>query len=348
MTAATREAKASGIQAGHAGDLSYESEQEVGVEVVEFNGMSSQGAEGEETEKDGERDAELLPVLPVGSGMKRRVDDGTLVLFLPAELMLVVCTFAATGAVLQLRLASRRMRTLADVELRHRSRARLATFDATFDTAAAALLALEHDRLPQLRHYKTFLRNIDMNHLTEATWYASPPDEVKTVCECLCILKGLPVATVQPKRSSIGKSQSVDGSSFSSQNEPLDSSFSTLSLVTDDSVADSQSQQTVSWASLKKQMSHYSFKNWVSNLRSNVEKIPYSAIKRVEYIIMHDQMITYERLREVSRPGYSLLIVVAACLQYGNLSEDVKVKTIEVDSLGERIRLARLFLACIE
>ncbi|KAI9345246.1 hypothetical protein BDR26DRAFT_794210, partial [Obelidium mucronatum] len=235
---------------------------------------------------------------------------------LPNELLLLVCHQMPSPSLLQMRLVGKRMQSLANIILRDRMRTAVETLEASLKTLGQEHDLLEVEKRPHLRHYKQFLRNISMNDLTEAIWYATPPEELKTVCECLCILKGPPVTIpVLSKRA--------EGTSNFAAFEP----------------------QT--WASIKKQMTRYDFKNWVSNLRSNVDKIPYAAIKRVEYIIMHDQNITYERLREVSRPGYSLLIVVAACLQYGNISEEVKVKLRELVTVEERMRVGKLFLASV-
>ncbi|KAI9329140.1 hypothetical protein DFJ73DRAFT_861050 [Zopfochytrium polystomum] len=80
----------------------------------------------------------------------------------------------------------------------------------------------------------------------------------------------------------------------------------------------------MTWAAIKKQMTRFDFKNWLTNLRMGVDHIPHPAIKRVERIIMMDPSITYERMREVSTAGYKLLIVVAACLQYGSIAEELR------------------------
>ncbi|KAJ3014964.1 UNVERIFIED_CONTAM: hypothetical protein HDU68_012939 [Siphonaria sp. JEL0065] len=269
---------------------------------------------------------------------------------LPNELLLLICLTTPTASLLPMRLTCKRMRALTDIVLRDRMRATVLELESGVQRLSDELELLQVEKRPHLRHYKQFLRNISMNDVTEAIWYASPPEELKTVCECLCILKGLSAPVTAGSSSSLTsnkRSSLIESSNSNSDN--LSTSLNSLNLATDTISHDiSSPQDPQTWASIKKQMTRYDFKNWVSNLRTNVDKIPYAAVKRVEYIIMHDQNITYERLREVSRPGYSLLIVVAACLQYGNISEDVKVKGREVGGVEEKLRVGRLFLACVE
>ncbi|KAJ3011001.1 UNVERIFIED_CONTAM: hypothetical protein HDU68_001871 [Siphonaria sp. JEL0065] len=274
---------------------------------------------------------------------------------LPNELLVLVCLTTPTASLLAMRLTCKRMRALADIVLRDRMRATVGELESGVKRLSEELELLEVEKRPHLRHYKQFLRNISMNDITEAIWYASPPEELKTVCECLCILKGLPSPVAAASSSSnTNKGPSFLESSSNTNRDNISTSLNSLNITSPTDTQDvsptstSLTQDPQTWASVKKQMTRYDFKNWVSNLRTNVDKIPYAAVKRVEYIIMHDQNITYERLREVSRPGYSLLIVVAACLQYGNISEDVKVKVREVGGVEEKLRVGRLFLACVE
>ncbi|KAJ3233842.1 hypothetical protein HDU81_001962 [Chytriomyces hyalinus] len=319
----------------------------------------------------------------------------------PNELLLLVCTRLPTNALLTMRGVTRRLGALASLVLRDRMRISVDSIAQMLSTLEQQHSLVEEEKRPHLRHYKQFVRNISMNDITEAIWYATPPEELKTVCECLCILKGsMSSLQVSPRRSFLHPTD-VSHSSASTyphnnqdNTDSIESSLRTLSLIAPSAESATQSfapsppsslsnsgttlqqhmqQQQLqqqqptppaamqllytedpsvgvpqTWASIKKNMSRYEFKNWVLNLRSNVDKIPYAAVKRVEYMIMHDQSITYERLREVSRPGYSLLIVVAACLQYGNISEEVKAKSREVAACEEQLRKGRLFLASVE
>ncbi|KAI8613836.1 hypothetical protein BC830DRAFT_1169908 [Chytriomyces sp. MP71] len=308
---------------------------------------------------------------------------------LPNELLLIACAQMPTAALLSLRLTCKRLSALAALVLRDRTRAAVSRLQLDHERMEAEHARLEDEKRPHLRHYKQFLRNIAMNDLTEAIWYAAPPEELKTVCECLTILRGTTTASssspassshATPKRASFSHHQPTDLSATSSTSDDtlLDAGMRSLALgvapAAEPHTTTSSSWTAPShllshptaqaplqlytddpavgvpqtWAGIKKHMTRYDFKSWLQNLRVNVDRIPYAAVKRVEYIIMHDQSITYERLREVSRPGYSLLIVVAACLQYGNISEEVKGKGREMEGVEACLQRGRLFLGCIE
>jgi hypothetical protein len=91
-------------------------------------------------------------------------------------------------------------------------------------------------------------------------------------------------------------------------------------------------------------MTRYDFKTWLTNLRVGVDYIPLSHVTKVEKIIMMDPAITYERLREVSRSGYRLLIVVAACLQYVKIAEGLRGLRREVVVLEKKLGRYQMFL----
>ncbi|KAJ3058012.1 hypothetical protein HDU98_005867, partial [Podochytrium sp. JEL0797] len=220
---------------------------------------------------------------------------------LPNELLLLVCLRSTTSTLLLLRLASTRLRALANLVLRDRTRKVLVDTEAVLLRMSGELELLEVEKRPHLRHYKQFLRNISMNDLTEAIWYTSPPEELKTVCECLCILKGQdPISTPTTSPRRINTTSSTSSSDSTSE---ITGTLTALHLFPTPTPPPTTStgpaaDEPTTWHTLKKQMSRYDFKNWVANLRTNVDKIPYASIKRVEHIIMHDQSITYERLRE--------------------------------------------------
>ncbi|KAJ1551293.1 hypothetical protein HK096_001753 [Nowakowskiella sp. JEL0078] len=111
------------------------------------------------------------------------------------------------------------------------------------------------------------------------------------------------------------------------------------SLVSDEPVR--------AWPVIKKQISRAEFRNWFTNLRVNVDAIDMGSIKRAERIIMLDPAITYERLREVSTAGYKLLIIVAACLQYRGIAEELRAKGVELADLEKRVERSRNFLRCL-
>ncbi|KAJ3214987.1 hypothetical protein HDU67_001004, partial [Dinochytrium kinnereticum] len=209
----------------------------------------------------------------------------------------------------------------------------------------------EKEKRPHLRHYRQFLRNITTNEITEATWYATPPEELKTVCECLCILKGsptfqlrksatLPSAASLPSLPSAVASTSSSSSSSSADATSTPSAQSAASHhppATAPAATTEDDPPPMSWSQIKKTMTRYDFKTWLTNLRVGVDYIPFPNVKRVERIIMMDPNVTYERLREVSMAGYKLLIIVAACLQYCAISEDLRVRRRDMVALEKRL-----------
>jgi hypothetical protein len=97
--------------------------------------------------------------------------------------------------------------------------------------------------------------------------------------------------------------------------------------------------QSISWNSVKK-MSARSIKEWFIGLST----IDYFGVMQVEAIIQRDQDITYERLLEVSNPSYRLLIVVAAMLQYANLSEGIKIEQRSMNALKKSLLRSEVFV----
>ncbi|KAJ1561638.1 hypothetical protein HK405_003299 [Cladochytrium tenue] len=219
--------------------------------------------------------------------------------------------------------------------------AQLAAADQDFRLA-------EREKRPLLRHYKGFLRNggLGPRDLAEAVGYSVPPDELKTVCECLCILKnGAPVPASPPSPplspEPSGKSSSLAvlaaGDLHASASEPAA-----------DSIPSDSTYDPMTWPKIKLQMCTTDFKAWLSNLRVGVDHLSPLSVKRVERIIMLDPSITYERLRDASTAGYKVLIVVAACLQYGNISEDLRARRRRAVLLERRRSRIVAFITGIE
>jgi dynein heavy chain len=101
------------------------------------------------------------------------------------------------------------------------------------------------------------------------------------------------------------------------------------------------------WRSTKVALSKYEFKHWLSNLKTNVQRIPIENVKRVENIIANDSSITYERLRDVSMAGYRLLIYVAATIQYAKLHNELRVLKNRLEEIDKRSSsLSRFLMIC--
>ncbi|KAJ3128764.1 hypothetical protein HK098_003530 [Nowakowskiella sp. JEL0407] len=229
---------------------------------------------------------------------------------LPNELVLLILSASSTEALLTIRSASKSLKSLCDLELAKRVQSKTIEMEFKSMLIEATYRETEKQKRPHLRHYRQFLRDVSAKDISEATWYSSPPTELQVVCECLCILKN-----------------GISGGTI---------------------VSDDESKGNLSWSEIKKQMSKYEFRAWFTNIRGSVDFIPMKNVRKVERIIMYDRLITYERLREVSTAGYKMLIIVAACLQYCNISEELKIKEKEIKSLRGKIGVAKKFLKAID
>ncbi|KAI8808489.1 hypothetical protein BJ742DRAFT_668086, partial [Cladochytrium replicatum] len=241
---------------------------------------------------------------------------------LPNELLLLVFAKTDTSVLLTMRYSSTRMKRLVEVVLASRLESTTTELSVRRTLSAKRFFEAEKVKRPHLRHYRQFLRNISTNEITEATWYTTPPPELQTVCECLCILKGTNSFSV-----GMGNNGTATTTSTSSPGRSRTPSMT--------------------WPTIKKLMTRYDFKTWLTNLRMGVDHIPYAAAKRVERIIMLDPSITYERLRDVSMAGHKLLIIVAACLQYCTISEDLRIKSRELSTIDRSLDRAALLLECV-
>ncbi|KAJ3116365.1 hypothetical protein HDU96_009828 [Phlyctochytrium bullatum] len=265
----------------------------------------------------------------------------------PNEILLIIFELVPTSSLLTVRMASRAFRALVDVTLCERLRIQIVELGIKHTAAEESYRDTEKQKRPHLRHYRQFLRNITTNEITEATWYATPPEELKTVCECLCILKGSPSLPHRksgslPSAGSLPSLPSASTSQMPTTASPVTSPSSSSPSLTDPSGSIEETPMT--WAQIKKIMTRYDFKTWLTNLRVGVDYIPFPNVKRVERIIMMDPNVTYERLREVSMAGYKLLIIVAACLQYCAISEDLRIRRRDMVALEKRLTRYRVFV----
>ena len=251
---------------------------------------------------------------------------------LPTELLLHILSELSIPDLCITRLVSRRFRHLSNLTLAPRIEEIVEEMEAQREKLHEHVTESEVTKRPMLRHYRQWLRNVHSHEITEATWYANPPKELKVVCECLCILKGVK----EPPKSSLSSTPSKSSSSPSFSSTP--DSSDEIDITTD----------RLSWTTIRKHMSRYDFKTWITSLRTTVDTIPFPAIRRVEQIIIRDPNITYERLREVSTAGYNLLILVAACLQYCAIAEDLKVKKSEFFELDKGVARLEMFLSALE
>ncbi|KAJ3090178.1 hypothetical protein HK102_004483 [Quaeritorhiza haematococci] len=218
---------------------------------------------------------------------------------LPNELLLGILSYLPTQTLATVRSVSRRLKSLSELFLIRTFSYRVSDLTIEKESWDRKYTLLMAGKEPHLLHYRGFLNGLGNSEVTEVSWYASPPQELMTVCECLCILKE---GTLRTRGGRLP------------------------------------------WPTVKKIMSRYDFKMWLANLREGVERIDMAAVRVVEEIIRSDHSITYERLREVSMPGYKLLIVVAACLQYCGVADELKACKRVLTGVDRRLKRANMFL----
>jgi len=238
----------------------------------------------------------LLRIIPLGKSIR-----------LPSELQLSLMRYLSSQDLCNVRLICKRWNILSCYLLRIQISQQINRMTEERQIAQLALLNNEMDKRQPLAHYREFLTNITGAEISEAMHYNSPPPELQTVCECLCILKGC--------------------ESTSSRNKEY---------------------SPMAWPAIRKHMSRYDFKTWLVGLRHNVEFVQLANVKRVSHIIITDPSITYDRLRDVSLTGYRLLIVVAAVLQYCQLSEDLKIQRRTLTLIESRLNKKQKFITLIK
>ncbi|RKO96675.1 hypothetical protein CXG81DRAFT_13169 [Caulochytrium protostelioides] len=241
---------------------------------------------------------------------------------LPSELLLMIFDTLPVPALLKLRQVSHQVQEIANLLLRHRLSRTLADAQRALDALTETYEAERVAQQPLLAHFRQFLERANQTELTEATWFSAPPAELQTVCECLCILRG------RRRASPTGATTAA-------------------STATATAAASEPGRTTMSWGFIRKTMARYDFRTWFSGLPTAVERIPLAHLKRVEQIIMHDGSITYERLREVSRAGYKLLITIAACLQYGMVHHQLKDRQQAIAKLSSQVTCTARFLTYV-
>jgi len=225
---------------------------------------------------------------------------------LPSEIAIKIFTLLSTSDLLVARMASHLWKDRIHSLLINRTIVQLRKVQDEAQTQSMQLISVEGERKVPLAHYGEFLNNLSGSEIAEAVHFNNPPVELKSVCECLCILKGSEELLAY-KRHTAGN-------------------------------------KAIPWALIKKQMVKSDFRSWLINLRQNVDIVHIDNVKRVSQIIIQDPLITYDRLREVSLTGYRLLIAVAAVLQYRQILEEIKVFKAAVSVLQNKVKRNIRFL----
>lgn len=108
---------------------------------------------------------------------------------LPNELLITVLAQFGITELLQLRGVNRRFRALAEDALLARFTEKMSYHSGHLSGLNEKLTELRNDTRPRLQHYRQFLQDTAIADVKEVCWYTTVPQELKTVCACLAVLK---------------------------------------------------------------------------------------------------------------------------------------------------------------
>lgn len=170
---------------------------------------------------------------------------------------------------------------------------------------AERVTELIKDKLKKLKHYSSFLASTSVLDIYDTIWCQTPPQELLTLCRCLCIFY-----LVSRTNNSLLASEHMDSKVV---------------------------KTILPWHFVRNTMSDHRFRIWYSNLKTAINNVPNRASALVEEIIVSDTTITYDRLREISPVGYKLLIIISASLQHCLVRNDVMSMCLELKTSAEKL-----------
>jgi hypothetical protein len=283
---------------------------------------------------------------------------------LPNELITLIINGLPTAQLARLRLVSRHTRSLVNRVLVKRYAPALPDLAFLHAGAEEKLHQAEEEHGADMRRYARFMATASLADISEASWYSRPPRELVVVCECLCLLSdlvpprpaalsvdttrfnGLHMADVEGAEEAAERA--ADGDVGMAAPTPPNSP-ELQELDANGNVAPHPETPTarMDWPTIRRTMGKYTFRRWISHLRVAADDIDMDIVARVSTIIAQDESITYEQLRLVSMPGYNLLIVVAAILQYVPLAKRMQHLKGAADELAESVHALKSFLAAV-
>lgn len=137
----------------------------------------------------------LLPISIKSISLKRSVKQVSILSTLPNELIIIILSKLSNQELASIRLVNKVVGKLAETVLITRLQIIINALTVENAQLEAAYEEMYTTKKPQLRHFRGFLRNLPSTYLTEVTWYTSPPQELLSVAECLCILKNGPLSS---------------------------------------------------------------------------------------------------------------------------------------------------------
>ncbi|KAJ3353251.1 hypothetical protein GGF32_003154 [Allomyces javanicus] len=236
---------------------------------------------------------------------------------------------ARLSTLLALRRTSRSCRTAADAHLAPLVTRAIATLTAAESLARDESLAAHLAARPTLQHNRRFMRYLTRAHLVELAALQAPPPDLQRVVEALIRIRGVDLAD---KRALPMRGVVVVHS------EPTRNAVPWRNYA----------PGTAPWSLVRRELTRPVVRGWVASLAAHVvdatHRPPWDR-KGVAAAreILETLDTTYERMRQVSQPGFHALVVVAACIQYAEAMDAVAQAAERVELMtARRMRLERV------
>ncbi|KNE63699.1 hypothetical protein AMAG_08795 [Allomyces macrogynus ATCC 38327] len=213
------------------------------------------------------------------------------------------------STLLAVRRTSRLCRTAADAHLASLVTRAIATLTAAESLARDESLAAHLAARPTLQHNRRFMRYLTRAHLVELAALQAPPPDLQRVVEALIRIRGVDLAD---KRALPMRGVVVVHS------EPTRNAAPWRNYA----------PGTAPWSLVRRELTRPVVRGWVASLAAHVvdamHRPPWDR-KGVAAAreILETLDTTYERMRQVSQPGFHALVVVAACIQYAEAMDAV-------------------------
>ncbi|KAJ3365331.1 hypothetical protein GGF31_008570 [Allomyces arbusculus] len=233
------------------------------------------------------------------------------------------------STLLALRRTSRSCRTAADAHLAPLVTRAIATLTAAESLARDESLAAHLAARPTLQHNRRFMRYLTRAHLVELAALQAPPPDLQRVVEALIRIRGVDLAD---KRALPMRGVVVVHS------EPTRNAVPWRNYA----------PGTAPWSLMRRELTRPVVRGWVASLAAHVVDATHRAPWDRKGVAAAREILetldtTYERMRQVSQPGFHALVVVAACIQYAEAMDAVAQAAERVELMSaRRMRLERV------
>ena len=109
---------------------------------------------------------------------------------LPTEIAILILSNLSTKDLTSMRVSCKKFKHVSNSVLRKRVKTSIVALEPQFNETKGDFQECETTQKPIMKHYRGFLKNLNASIISESIWYTNPPQEFKTVCACLCLLRG--------------------------------------------------------------------------------------------------------------------------------------------------------------